>query len=132
MIDNLFAEYNEYKIKIAVDIIDNLNLKLSELNYNISKEILDEINNEFFFFLSQKETIINYIKETQKTLLNKISDIKFTCLDKYLSAKISNKKKEGIHKCCICHLYTSNTLKGIAAHKRGCIKKIKPISSDTN
>ena len=123
-----FAEYKPHKIKIAVDIIDNLSDKFANLSCAIPKESLDSINKEFQFFLAQKETIVRFIKETHKTLLCKVEDIKFNCLDKFLSAKYCNVKNENIYKCDLCSVYTSNTLKGMAAHKRGCKRKIKPLT----
>jgi hypothetical protein len=125
------AEYDPEKIKTAIDIIDNLSAKLKELNItdtnsstsDITKEMIYDINKEYQLFITQKETITQYIKETSKTLLNHVDDMKFSCLDKFLSSKIVSAQKVGVHRCSICKLYTSNTLKGIAAHKRGCSKK---------
>jgi len=122
---------NEEKIKTAIDIIDNLHLKLKEFNGNnnqnnihISKEILNEINNEYQEYANKKEKVIEFIKESTKTLLNKMEDMQFVALDKYLSTKFISTKKQPKYRCNMCEIYCSNTLKGIAAHKRGCKKKI--------
>jgi hypothetical protein len=122
------VNHDPMKIKVAIDIIDNLSIKLNEIpanknDCNIQKKILDEINKEYQLFRVQKELTIQFIKEHHKTLLNQIGDIEFTCLDKYLSTKYNNAQKPGIMTCNLCNFYTSYTLKGIAAHKRGCVKK---------
>jgi len=120
---------NEEKLKTAIDIIDNLYMKLKEFNGNnqnniyISKEILNEINNEYQEYMNKKEKIVEFIKESNKLLLTKIEDINFIGLDKYLSTKFISTRKQPKYKCNICEIYCSNTLKGIAAHKRGCKKK---------
>ena len=84
---------------------------------------MDEINKEYQLFKVQQDLTIQFVKENHKTLLNQLSDIDFTCLDKYLSTKYNNTQKPGIITCNLCSCYTSYTLKGMAAHKRGCIKK---------
>jgi hypothetical protein len=123
------VNYDASKIKVAIDIIDNLSSKLSDVylpiknDCNIQKKILDEINKEYQLFRAQKELTINFIKENNKTLLNQLADLEFQCLDKYLSSKYNNVAKPGIITCNLCNCYTSYTLKGMAAHKRGCVKK---------
>jgi hypothetical protein len=116
-----------HKIQMAVSVIDVLHEKIKHLNvqtnvFNISNETLNEINSEFQLFLTQRNDVNNYIREINKTITQKLNGFKFTSLEKYLSSKITV-KKVGQHKCSICDVYTSNTLKGIAAHKKGCVKK---------
>ena len=124
-----FAEYNEEKIKVAFDIIDSIYDKVKNIDNSnpyeleISKETLTEINKEYQFFIKQKEELKNYIKENQFKLLNQLEDVKLNNLSKYLSTHFISSEKIGIYKCEMCNFYTSNTLKGIAAHKRGCKKK---------
>jgi hypothetical protein len=122
-----FAEYNEEKIKIAFDIIDSIYDKVKNIDNSceleISKETLIEINKEYQFFIKQKEELKTYIKENQFKLLNQLEDVKLNNLSKYLSTNFLSSEKVGMYKCELCNFYTSNTLKGIAAHKRGCKKK---------
>jgi hypothetical protein len=126
--------YSTEKIKIAIDIIDNLYNKLGDLGKNdihtIPKDLLDEINREYNLFISQKESISNAFKESQKKILSQLEDLKFPSLDKYLSTKYSSIQKQGF-KCNLCNTFTVSTLKGLAAHKRGCSRKIiQNISND--
>lgn len=115
-------------LKKATDMIDAISNKLtvfcsfSENKYSIPKDILDGVNREYQQFIIQKETIISGFKEQQKTLLSKLDDMRFSVLDKYLSNRYSSCKKQG-YNCDMCNNFNVGTLKGLAAHKRGCARK---------
>jgi hypothetical protein len=122
------VNYSIDKIKIAVDIIDNLSIKLKQLNktehdISIPKDVLDEINKDFQLFLSQKEGIINVMKESHKKILAQLDEMKFASLEKYLSTKFAPTTTKQGFKCDLCKHFTANNLKALAAHKRGCIRK---------
>jgi hypothetical protein len=122
------GEYCHAKIKIAVDIIYNLYSKLKEFNNatddnTIPKSILDDINKEYQLFISQKEAVINVYKDCQKKVLSQIDEIRFPCLDKYLSTKYTNPVTKQGFKCDLCKCFNANNLKALAAHKRGCARK---------
>ena len=123
------VNYDEEKIKAAIDIIDNLYLKLRELSNDnifemtIEKEILEEINKEYQSFSQQKEILTNILKESQKKLYNQIEELKFPSLDKYLSTKFSVPIQKQGFKCDLCKSFNANNLKALAAHKRGCYRK---------
>jgi len=119
--------YSTEKIKIAVNIIDRLYDKMREFNvvdkeWVIPKNILDEINREYQTFVSQKDAITNAIKESQRKIISQLDDLHFPSLEKFLSTKFSTSVKQGF-KCDLCRIFTVNTLKGLAAHKRGCSRK---------
>jgi len=122
-------EYNPERIRMAVDIIDNLSMKLKqyEINneeYMINKDILEEINKEYQVFISQKEAIVTILREGQRKVISQIEEFKLPSLDKYLSTKfISINHKQGF-KCDICKAFNANNLKALAAHKRGCNRKL--------
>jgi len=124
------AKYSPEKIKIAVDVIDTISSKLKELNTSgrddssISKSVLDEINKEYQLFISQKEALISIYKDCQKKVLSQIDEIRFPGLDKYLSTKYTNSVQKPGFKCDMCKAFNANNLKALAAHKRGCARKI--------
>jgi len=125
------VEYISDKIKTAVDIIDQLSVKLTELkkdnetDISISKDVLDEINVEYQTLITQKETMMNLLKEQHKRALSQLDEIKIPSLEKYLSTKfVMTSQKPGL-KCDICKLFNANNLKALAAHKRGCNRKIQ-------
>ena len=123
-----YCKYDPEKIKNAIEIIDNLYDKLKQIKKDnihfIDKETLNEINSEYLLFQTKKDNIINLIHEYNNNIIKQIECINFNCLDKYLFSKIDTNKTVGIYTCNICNTYTSNKLKGISAHKRGCKKKI--------
>ena len=128
--------FSEEKLKIAADIIDHIHSKLSEFvlspehKQSIPKECLDDINREYQNFISQRETLLAFMKDTHKKMISQVSDIAFPALDKYLSSRYSSFKKQGFV-CDICGVFNVPTLKGLAAHKRGCNRK-NPASAHGN
>ena len=123
------AGYSPDKIKNAIDIIDNLSIKIREYNgehsndFTIDKDVLDEINKEYQLFITQKETMINSMKDHQKKIFSQIDDFKFPVLDKYLSTKYTTPIHKPGLKCDLCKAFNANNLKALAAHKRGCTRK---------
>lgn len=126
------CDFDDDKLRIAVNIIDQLSIKLNFIKSSIQhkeltipRDVMDTINNEFHSFLSQKNAMIEVLKENQKRAIAQLDEIKLPSLDKYLSQHyIIPISKPGI-KCDICRSYTANNLKALAAHKRGCIRKNK-------
>jgi hypothetical protein len=126
--------YSSENIQIAIDMIDSIASKLNDFcaltenKYSIPKDILDSINREYQQFIIQKEAIVTGFKEHQKRLISQLEDIKFSTLDKYLSTRYSSCKKQG-YSCDLCNNFNVGTLKGLAAHKRGCARKLVPSQS---
>lgn len=125
------TEYNEEKIQLAIEIIHKIHNKISILNeinnISIPPNVLCEIKNEYQHFVSVKEEIKSNIKSSQGLIIQQIDNMKLLNLDEYLSTKFTQIDKKYLHKCNLCNFYTSNTLKGMAAHKRGCKKKFTNI-----
>ena len=122
------VNFSSDALQKAADMIDAISSKMTEFcsisdnKYSIPKDILDGVNREYQQFIMQKETIITGFKEQQKTLLSKLDDMRFGVLDKYLSTRYSSCKKQGFN-CDLCNNFNVGTLKGLAAHKRGCARK---------
>lgn len=130
------VEYNGVLISSAVDIIDNLTNKLSQYIgkkdeiMTIPKDVMDSINNEYHTFMTQKVALVDMLKEQQKQLVSQIDEFKFPSLDRYLSSHyLIPVSKPGL-KCDLCKLYSANNLKALAAHKRGCARKQKPLQNN--
>ena len=126
-------EFSPEKLQTAIEIVDTVSAKLAEFNvsvdqkYAIPKDTLDDMNREYQTFIVQKETILTTLKESQKKLVGQIEEIQLSTLDKYLSTRYSSTKKQG-YLCNLCHSFTVSTLKGLAAHKRGCTRKLSGVS----
>jgi hypothetical protein len=131
------CEYSPSKIELAISVIDNLSSKLrqfrgkSEDDCNIPKDVLDTINNEYQLFISQKNAVIDVFKESQRKVLAQIDELRFPSLDKYLSTKYSAPIQKPGLKCDLCKSFSANNLKALAAHKRGCMRKlaVSPITT---
>jgi hypothetical protein len=127
------AQYSQDKIKAAIDIIDNLFVKMREFNIDssfevsIDKDILEEINKEYQYFITQKDNMMNILKDSQKKMMTQLDEFKFPGLDKYLSTKFTAITRKSGLKCELCKNFNAHNLKALAAHKRGCIRK-QPVN----
>jgi hypothetical protein len=90
-----------------------------------------EINQEFTTFLNQKETLMNFIKESNKKILNHLNDLELPSLHKLLSTKYASTKTLNL-KCEICNNFTGLNSKSLAAHKNKCIKPIESECSESS
>lgn len=121
------VEYNEELIKIAQDIIFNISITFQSLNNmydsTISDDSLNTIKTEYQSFISYKENLYNFISTTHSQIINKLNKLNLINTGVFLSSKFTQIDTPKQHICSLCNTYSSNSLKGIAAHKRGCIKK---------
>jgi hypothetical protein len=130
-------EFSQEKLQMATDMIDAIAEKLGDFNtnsdikYSVPKDMLDEINREYQSFVLQKETIANTLKENYKKTISQLEEMKFASLDKFLSTRYSSCKKQGFT-CDLCNQFHVGTLKGLAAHKRGCYRKISRETTTAN
>jgi uncharacterized membrane-anchored protein YhcB (DUF1043 family) len=129
-------EYSPEKLQSAIDIVDTISTKLTDFNnsidqkYTVPKEVLDEINREYQMFIAQKETIMTTMKESYKKIMTQIEELRFVSLDKFLSTRYSYFKKQGFL-CNLCNTFSVSTLKGLAAHKRGCTRKLCSVNTSS-
>ena len=135
----LNCNYDNDKIKIAVDIIDALSNSLLMFNddnveNNISNELLEEINIEYAKFSQHKVELIDSIKDITKDmtkkLTTKVEDIKFPSLAGFLSVKFGNYSKiepilENKILCTLCNTFYAKNATALASHKNGCLRKQK-------
>lgn len=120
------VNYDECKINLAINMLNRVydEVILANANSNtISDTTLNEIKVEYQHFTNNKKDLQLYIKNTHSAIVNKLENIKLASLGEYLSTKFTQVDKPKQYTCNFCDFYTSNTLKGMAAHKRGCKKK---------
>lgn len=130
------VQYDSTFIKSAVDIIDNLHDKIILLNddavdgFNISDENLQEINKEYTQFIQQKIKLTEVLKDSHKTSILQIENMKFPCLSKIITQKcgsiLNNENVEII--CNICNKFSATNNKSLAAHQRACKRNFKKDS----
>lgn len=127
------VNYDNFKIRLAIDIIDKLHYKLApyfnqdsaeENNYQIQKEILENINNEFEKFVKSKEEFYTEIQDTHKKLIKRLNELEFPCLDGYLKNIFATSHKN-IIQCEICgkEFGGRQPAKALARHLPACKKK---------
>jgi hypothetical protein len=121
------VNYDECKIHLAINMLNRVHEEVLSANTNsnntISDATLNEIKIEYQKFINNKEELQIYIKNTHSAIVNKLENIKLSNMGEYLSTKFAQIDKPKLYTCNFCDFYTSNTLKGMAAHKRGCKKK---------
>lgn len=133
------VKYDSSIIKMAVDVIDNISDKIQSFysnednSFSISEEVIQEINKEYIDFVNRKMNFLELIKETNKKMLSQIDEIKFPSLSKLLTQKcgtiLNNENKSIV--CSICNKFTASNNKSLAAHQRGCKKRMSNIIVDT-
>jgi hypothetical protein len=85
---------------------------------------MEEINTEYQLLISQKEAIIQYVKEFQKNIVIKLEEIRLPKLENILPLNLTslnaNKK---IFKCESCGTFATDSSRSLSAHQRWCGKK---------
>jgi len=117
------VDYSFDKIKMAIDVIDILSERLEEISnveemdgHIIKKDVLDKINEQFQFFLNQKEIVLTTIKEMNKKLTTQIEDMKIPDLSLFLNEKFASIQNQQFT-CEFCNLPFQNK-RSLAAHKK--------------
>lgn len=124
------VKYNEDKISIAIQIIDML-FPIVQQQHNmehetISSEQLNLINKEFQEIIKQKKIIIEKIEQHNKDIIKEVSKIDIPTLSSILTSKFSQSEKIN-YICDICNNYSGKNTRALAAHKRGCQKKLNEL-----
>ena len=138
IIDNLIhvylpnTDYSVEKIRIAVEIIDSLATKLnylkfsqSETTINITKEDIDELIEVFNEFNTQKISLVDAIKTSNKLILDKIENMQLNSVKKILN-KNGFFQMEDDFKCKHCNTFAGKNKASLGAHIRNC--KFNPIN----
>lgn len=133
------CNYDEIKIKTAIDIIDHIRKIMNKTeeenqteNFSISQCSIDKIKNDYLNFLKEKNILVKNmrngqieqnaimdrnIKELENLSLNQLKT--FLCC--YFPQIDTEKRTEG-NECPYCGKMTKNE-KALYAHKRRCPKK---------
>jgi len=125
------VNYDEAKIRLAVQVIDHLVPQLSKLNEteesSISLDVLAEINKEYLCFIGQKKQLLENMKKFSKDMMKQIEEIempKLTCL---LNSKFTNVDQLEF-KCDICGKSGFKNQRALVTHKNSCRKKMTVVN----
>jgi hypothetical protein len=117
-------QYDEYKIKSAVDIIDNLTSKLSLYNHKditLSQQTIDLINKEYQTLISKKTLLSDHMKDSYKKSISLLEDIELKTLNTFLSTHFSFLQSNSL-KCTYCNKFIGTNKKSLSVHQRKCKK----------
>lgn len=128
------TDYSLEKIRIAVEIIDTLSGKLTaiksdteatETSITVSKEDIDELLECFNEFHTQKTSLIENIKTSNKLILDKIEALQLNAVKKLLHRQ-GFFQSEADFKCKFCTTFVGKNKASLGAHIRNC--KSNPIN----
>ena len=119
--------YNSEKIKIAIEIINKLSRNICMINtekndFTMTHNTLNEIKEEYQQFTIIKDHLCEFISAAHSQVMYKLNKLTLLKTGNFLATKFTQVDKPKSYLCNLCNIYTSNTLKGMAAHKRGCKK----------
>lgn len=134
-----YVKYDQTVMRLAVDIIDNFSEKLAIIeygekdSYSLDEDTFEAILKEYNDFVQKKLMFIDTFKDSQKRLLALIDDIQFPCLKKFITQKHGSIMNNDCQKitCNICNNFDAVNNKSLAAHQRGCRKKMAQRKDDT-
>jgi hypothetical protein len=121
-----YCDYDIDKIKLAINTIDTLSDKFIDINIDsssISREMIKNINYDYQSFLSNRESVLNVIKDNYKKTLDIFTHLKLPSLEKYLSLHFADTKKNKLL-CSYCKKYETDNLRSLARHSSSCKKNI--------
>ena len=130
-----FVNYDESKIRIAVNMIDHLD-SIIKKQHDINKEIhismeqLSEINKEYLHFVGQKKQLIESYKKAYRDHLKQLEEFELPQLTELLNNSFTN-IEQTTYKCEICSLYTSKTKRGLTTHQNKCKKSMIVLNEHT-
>ena len=126
------CNYDNDKIKIAVDMIDSLSSKLELISnsntediYSTSKTDMDDLAEEYRNFAMQKASIQDMMKTTNKQLIDKLEEFQLPKIKSVL-VKFGICENENL-KCTFCSWEGKNKA-SLSAHLRNC--KSNPKNSN--
>ena len=126
------VNYSTEKIKIAVDIIDNLSPNIQiltqeindkQVNIFIDQEEFEELYNLYVDFNEQRNNMIEIVKQTNKTMIEKLELFNLNAIKKILNKHTLLQDDE--LKCNLCNAFTGKNKASLAQHMRKC-KSNKP------
>jgi hypothetical protein len=138
-----YANYSEFKIRAAVDIIDTIHKTLTELNpdntenHIIDKKLLNDINTEYQLFITKKKLQLDALNDYNKKMENLINDNRLPSLELLLKSKFSQLQINNSNltcKRCNAFTYTLDTRgkKSYATHRNYCRQKYPDYKSSSD
>ena len=137
------VNFDEEKIKLAIDIVDNFKSQLDKTTNNgefsIDENTLSLMNTEYTDFINQKITLLKCTKDFSDKMVGLLNDLKMPNLEKYLSHHFAfskivqdnitttnttsslSEEKDKLHICTNCN-QEWKSLRSLASHLKACSK----------
>ena len=119
------VNFDNEKIKNAIEVVENFKMKLDEININesdciIEQSVLEQINKEYVEYINQKNIMVKLLKDFGEKMISSINELKMPTLDKYLSSRFAFSTIQNNNTCKYCELHVP---KSINSHLRYCSAK---------
>ena len=119
------VNFDNEKIKNAVEVVEHFKIKLDEININeneciIEQSVLDQINKEYVEYINQKNVMVKLLKDFGEKMISSINELKMPSLEKYLSSRFAFSTIQNGNICKYCELHFPRS---VAQHQRHCSAK---------
>ncbi len=127
-----FGQYDESKVRMAVNLIDHLDEVLQKQNHGqgdtkISMEQLSTINKEYLHFIGQKKQLMETYKKQHKDHMKQLEDFEMPNLTLLLNSVFTNVDQLSF-KCEICGVFNAKNKRALITHQNKCKKKIMSLN----
>lgn len=130
------VQYDESKIRVAVNIVDHLrNLlnkytnKKEELKF--TKDDISAINKEYLNFVEQRNALIESYKKSYKEHLKQLENFEMPLLTKMLDSIFTNVEQLS-YTCQYCNVFHAKNKRALTTHQNKCKKIIQEANTETN
>ena len=123
-----FVNYDETKLRTAVNLIDCLDEKIKKnmlmnQEIQISMEELSEVNKEYLNFIGQKKQLIEHYKKSYKDHLKQLEEFEMNQLTSLLNKHFTNVEQLS-YPCTICNAYNAKNKRALITHQNKCKKMV--------
>ena len=123
-----FGNYDETKLRTAVNLIDCLDERIKKNNLTnkdieISMEELSEVNKEYLNFIGQKKQLIENYKKNYKDHLKQLEEFEMNQLTNILNRTFTNVEQLS-YPCNICNSYIAKNKRALITHQNKCKKTV--------
>lgn len=121
------VNYDQDKIKLAVDVIDNINETLKTVEdkdafFTLNNDVIKEINNEYLNFIKMREGLVTFLRDSNNEAIIKIKNLQFPRIEHLFVNRVESSNKEKVYSCKTCKNYTCTNRKDLNKHKQECCK----------
>ena len=121
------VNYSQDIIKLGIDVIDTISeyIRKKEISedekISIDYNVLDTINREVSSFINKKKELVDFIKESQKSVLHKLEEMSISStLVSILNQHFGSISQKREYICFTCNKFSGKSNASLSAHRRHC------------